>query len=231
MWWGWWLALLLVVGLGLYPVSFGVTRAALVGAVVCFVALSFVLARRRKLVWVPMAVLLVSGVVFVLLPGRPVDEGKLRGVYVGALQRYEGARYLWGGENRLGIDCSGLVRQGYVDAHVMAGLKTLNPALVRRGAAMWWHDCSAMALRDGYRDSTRRLFEAESVRLADHARLKPGDLAVTADGSHVMAYLGDERWIEADPGLAEVVVLSLNDANPWLDRPVVIMRWTGFEAE
>ena len=56
----------------------------------------------------------------------------LRQKYVDSLVRYEGTKYVWDGENRLGIDCSGLVRKGLIDAAVRAGISTWNPRLIRR---------------------------------------------------------------------------------------------------
>lgn len=60
---------------------------------------------------------------------------------------------------------------------------------------------------------------------ADHSLLKPGDLAVTDDGVHVMAYLGDRAWIEADPHAHQVIEVILPSDNPWFRMPVVFVRW------
>ena len=49
------------------------------------------------------------------------------------------------------------------------------------------------------------LFRSDSVISSDSSRLRPGDLAVTEDGVHVMAFLGDQRWIEADPDAKRVL--------------------------
>jgi hypothetical protein len=52
-----------------------------------------------------------------------------------------------------------------------------------------------------------------------------GDLAVTADGIHVMAYLGSSRWVEADPFARKVIELVSSTDNPWFRTPVVFVRW------
>jgi len=51
-----------------------------------------------------------------LLPGRAIDPAELRNDYVRRMGRFEGTTYVWGGESRRGIDCSGLPRRAYRDA-------------------------------------------------------------------------------------------------------------------
>ena len=120
---------------------------------------------------------------------------------------------------------SGLVRKGLVWGQLWHGLRTLNGKPIRDAVALWWNDCSALALRDGHRGWTVELFRQASVGATDHARLRPGDLAVTAGGSHVMAYLGQRTWIEADPGAGQVIEVVLPTENPWFKTPVVFVRW------
>ncbi len=105
------------------------------------------------------------------------------------------------------------------------GLRTLNGGLIRDAVWLWWDDCPAKDLIDGRRARTRVLFEAQSVVNADHEKLKPGDLAVTANGVHVLAYLGNRVWIEADPTEGKVIEVFMPTENPWFDEPVVFVRW------
>jgi hypothetical protein len=101
----------------LFPVSYRLTRIAIV-------ALSFatwfgmigLLWKHRALRLGLFAVtILAAG--FLMLPSRgSLPQDALRGEYLAALKRYEGVVYYWGGENRLGIDCSGLIRRGLIDA-------------------------------------------------------------------------------------------------------------------
>jgi hypothetical protein len=44
------------------------------------------------------------------------DRDRLRQNYIKALLGYEDVKYVWGGENSFGIDCSGLVRIALSDA-------------------------------------------------------------------------------------------------------------------
>ena len=59
----------------------------------------------------------------------------------------------------------------------------------------------------------------------EESLLIPGDLAVTEDGVHVLAYLGGSEWIEADPQLNGVVRLSAPSENPWFGVEVRVVRW------
>ncbi len=61
-------------------------------------------------------------------------------------------------------------------------------------------------------------------------QLAPGDIAVTPDGVHVLAYLGDGEWMEADPGLGKVIRARVPaDDNPWFKAPVQVLRWRELE--
>ena len=72
-----------------------------------------------------------------LLPGRSPNPDQLRTQYIQAFQTYEGITYSWGGENRFGIDCSGLVRKGFISGNITQGLKTLNGTQIRHGLSLW----------------------------------------------------------------------------------------------
>jgi len=44
-----------------------------------------------------------------------------------------------------------------------------------------------------------------------------------------MAYLGNRRWIEADPDAHKVIEVVLPTDNPWFKTPVVFVRWKWIE--
>ncbi|MCB9850793.1 MAG: C40 family peptidase [Phycisphaerales bacterium] len=167
--------------------------------------------------------LLVGG--FAVLPGRAVPPSVLRAEYARQLQGYAGTRYLWGGESRRGIDCSGLIRRGMIDANLHIAFVTLNPRALRSALDLWWHDCSARALRDAYRGQTQPIQQADSINALARDRLQTGDIAVTADGLHVLAYLGNDEWIQAEPGVKKVIILRSPNENVWFNKPVHVMRW------
>jgi hypothetical protein len=52
-----------------------------------------------------------------------------------------------------------------------------------------------------------------------------GDMAVTNGGAHILAYLGDRKWIQADPSANKVIVESIPSNNGWFKRRVNIVRW------
>lgn len=165
-----------------------------------------------------------------LLPGKPIDPANLRHRYVAAMQRMEGTIYLWGGESRWGIDCSGLPRRGLRDALWDIGWETGNGAAFREWARQWWYDTSAKALGENYRGFTRPLGVSGILRELDFNQLSSGDLAVTADGRHVMVYLRDGKWIQADPGPFKVTIGRPGvDQNPWFNALVKVHRWTLLE--
>jgi hypothetical protein len=221
----WAVALVVFVACALYPVGTTATRAAgTLSFAFLWVGLLALLWKRRGWRWVGPAVTL-AAVVFLLLPGQPPSEEVLRKKYAGCLLRYEGVRYVWGGENAVGIDCSGLVRRGLMDALFLEGLRTFNPGLVREALALWWNDTTAKVLGEATR-STVAVKAPPQINLLDHASLLPGDLAVTESGIHVLAYLGDQTWIEADPAEERVIVVKApSQTNPWFATPVKIVRW------
>lgn len=226
--WSLWLGLLFCfVAVALYPVSIRLTRVlGLVLFVLLWLGFLFLYWNRRNvhITWFVGTGLCLG---FLCFPGRPVPEvTALRRDYVTALRRYEGIAYSWGGESYLGIDCSGLIRRGLIEASFWRGIETLNPGLVRYALTLWWNDCSAKALGEEYRQITTHLFDASCVNALDYSVIQPGDIVVTRGGAHVMAYLGETRWIEADPGVGRVICVGAPSAdNSWFTIPVKVLRW------
>ena len=228
---GWVFGLLCFVGILLFPLSSGFTR--LAGAILAAeLPLGLLLLGWHFLYfrWTLIA-LLAAASLFMVLPGRlGYDRLALRQETVHALVRYEGARYSWGGENRFGIDCSGLVRRGAIAALFLQGLRTVNPVLVRKAVAIWWHDTSARELGAGAGGKAERLYEVKAIAGMDDSRLHPGDFAIIQNGIHALAYLGDHLWLEADPGENKVVrVNPRTTESHWFHTPVLLVRWRHLE--
>lgn len=212
----------------LHPVGKGISRLFLVLSIpFLFLGTSIFIWEKKKLRYLPFALLPLLTALF-FLPGKSIKKEQLQENYLDNLKSYTHTRYVWGGENFLGIDCSGLVRKALIQATLKQGIQELNSTLLRSSIEMWWYDCSARSLRDEYREMTKRVFAAKNINSIISFQLKPGDLAVTSSGQHVLAYLGNQEWIEADPDLdiRKVITVRAPSAdNPWLKRPVYILRW------
>lgn len=228
---GWWLWLLCVaafVAVNRLPVSNRATRfAQLFLGLALWGGLLMLLWRRRPVRWVFVAI---SGAVamFLAWPGREEPSPEpLQSAYVEALRRYDGVIYAWGGEGSTGIDCSGLVRRALLDACWHRGWKTGNPALVREAISIWWNDTTARALGQCPAGLTVSVGEATSLNALDHSIVRPGDLAVTKSGVHVLAHLGEKEWIQADPGALRVLRATAPDKEEmYYQVPVRLVRWS-----
>lgn len=214
----------------LFPVRFGTLRLALVLILfLLWAGALFLFSHRRWVRAACIAVALLAGALL-LPPGRAGDAPELRREYVRALSAYEGAPYVWGGETRWGIDCSGLPRCALIDANLRMGLRTANPRLLREALALWWFDTSARALGEGGGGKTRLLLATPGINSLDHTRILPGDIAVTENGVHCLAYAGNRTWLEADPGPMRVLRVTVpTESNVWFDQPVRVLRWREME--
>lgn len=177
--------------------------------------------RRLRALALGVTVFLLLGLA---LPAREIEAAAFRDAYLTELRTYDAAIYVWGGENHRGIDCSGLVRRSLIDATASEATKRLDPGLARRALELWWFDASAEALGQGYRGWTHEVTRAANFLALDPALLRQGDLAVTQDGLHVLAYLGDSTWIQADPVPMRVHVDRVK-ATGWFTHPITVMRW------
>jgi len=81
-------------------------------------------------------------------------------------------------------------------------------------------------LGENYRDYTVNVCSFPSLRKVDYSKIEEGDLAITANGIHVIVYLGNEQWIQADPEQQRVVIEDPHTtASSWFDVKVKIVRW------
>lgn len=186
--------------------------------------------------WKPIRIALLT-VPFLLaipisLPGSRIEESEVRDDYVRRMAKLEGTKYIWGGESHSGIDCSGLPRRALRDALLAYGVRHANGKAFRAYLEQWWFDASAKALGEGYRHYTQPIGLSGTIREMDYRTLLPGDLAVTLSGIHVLVYMGEERWIQADPGIGRVVLLNgKKDDNGWFNTPVTVHRWQLFSQQ
>lgn len=210
----------------LNPVHSTALKLAFLGCLIAAWAGLSLLVWKRKPLRTAALMLPVLLAIPLLLPGSRIDPAELRKDYVRRMTGYEGTRYYWGGENFRGIDCSGLPRRAYRDALLAHGLRHLNGRAFRAYAEQWWFDASAKALGQGYRGYTTPLSLAGTIRTMPYETLLPGDLAITASGIHVLAYAGDGKWIQADPGLGAVATRDGRSSdNGWFNAKVTTHRW------
>ena len=224
----WIIGLITLAALAFQPASTGVSRWATLGLVSAMITtvLRFIWKWRGIRFGILGGILLLG--IAVAIPWKiKTSPDRLRDQVVQHLRSFDGCEYYWGGEARGGIDCSGLIRRGMIDASLSEGFRTLDLGLVRHGLSLWWNDTSAEALGKEHAGLTKRLADAPNLHSLDHKNLLPGDIAVTAGGGHILAYIGHETWIEADPGEGKVVTIHApTSPNPWLKMKVWLLRWT-----
>lgn len=181
--------------------------------------------QKKYIRWIFLSVTGLS-FLFLILPERKFPpEEELKKDYIQHLMTYQGTTYYWGGENSLGIDCSGLVRRALVNSLFCKGFFSFNSGLVREGIVLWWFDTSASELGKGA-GKTQNILTVSNLNEFDHKLIEIGDLAVTTSGKHVMAYIGNKSWIEADPNTKDVTILIVgSDDSFWLEVPMNIVRW------
>jgi len=161
-----------------------------------------------------------------LLPSRKIDVSGLRARYLENLKSFEGTSYVWGGEARNGVDCSGLPRRAWREALFSEGLATMNGHLLRAFLDSWWNDASARELAQGDGGRTVSVSGESTLMKMSVDKLLPGDLTITTSGVHMLVYFGDGKWIEADPVIHRVIIFDpKTDKNDWSYTPVVFYRW------
>ena len=220
------LIILIILSALLYPVNIIGTRLLLLFGIL--LAWSLIIRSIWRLRWLRIALLAFSSLFIVSLAFIPGASHvpELHNSYIRELRRYEGCRYIWGGENCFGIDCSGLPRKAIRTAMFRHGL-TGKFQMFRYSLENWWFDVSAKALASGYREYVRPLNLSGTVLTAPKSQLIPGDLAITECGVHVMVFLGKEEWISADPGQGKVLIEDPSKSkNPWFTCRVNFYRWS-----
>ncbi|TLD68739.1 NlpC/P60 family protein [Phragmitibacter flavus] len=219
-------ALASVVLLTLNPVSNTLLKLAFLAALLTFWSGLIYLIWNRRPARLTLLLLPVIPSVLLLLPARPVDTKQLTSSYLRNLTKYESVRYVWGGESFFGIDCSGLPRRALRDALLTYGLSHLNSNALRTFLQHWWFDASALALSKGYRNCTTPVGTSGTIKTMDYTNLLPGDLAITRGGAHLIVYLGNDQWIQADNEKGKVLTQSgRTDENGWFHAKVTTHRW------
>ncbi len=214
----------MLVGLLLQPINSGQVRYSTCAFGLLFLVSASILFWRH--IWYRCVIGIGLILVATIALWPPVSPKNLRDAYVAKLRTFEGTPYVWGGEGRLGIDCSGLPRTAWRKTLFDEGLRTMNPSLIRRSVLSWWNDVAARDMPTSA--DYRRLDLNGSLSKLPYEALQPGDLAVTSSGVHCLVYLGNGDWIEADPAKSKVLILSTSQQDLWLSTPCMIARRVDF---
>ncbi len=198
------------------------------GSVLAWCGLFLMNGRARKTALLLAAIPLLA-VLLLALPAKPIDQNQLRADYVARMRTFDGARYVWGGESSLGIDCSGLPRRALRDALWSEAWKHANGFAFRSWLEQWWHDSSALAMSQAHRGATRSLGLSAPLWEFDESKLLPGDLAIKDNGRHVVVFLGNHQWIEADPTLAKVHIWTPAPSDGAWYADMSLYRWVIFD--
>src|SRR5262245_32251142 len=109
------------VALTLYPLNSSATKVAWLLSIVSAFALPLLLWPRSWLVRTIVFIGIAAPLVILCLPGRSYSREALRASTVNVLESFDGTPYVWGGEGRAGVDCSGLVRQALIRSSLKQG--------------------------------------------------------------------------------------------------------------
>ena len=163
---------------------------------------------KRKAVRIALCLVPVLMLLPFLLPGKEINRSELREDFLKRMVSYEGTEYHWGGESGRGIDCSGLPRRAMREALFSNGIRHLDGGSMRLFLKHWWNDASAKALAEGHLDFTIPTGETGTIAKMDYAKLQPGDLVVTEDRRHILAFLGAKNGFRRIPVLEKSLLLT-----------------------
>lgn len=209
----------------------------IVSGVMTLIGVSVTVWRFR--IWRRVLIVVVVGVLlFVFCPwfGR-YSHQELRRAYVQELESYIGAPYVWGGEGRFGIDCSGLARRGLIDALLKEGFRQRSPVLVREALWLWWHDSTAKGIGEFYSGIGKTFFYVDEEKVLlnefDYDRRQPLPRGVMAtNDTHIMIYLGNKEWIGADPSEGKVVKFHIPETKSYyFSTPMKLVYWDVLNAK
>lgn len=132
--------------------------------------------------------------------------------FVAALKRYEHVPYVWGGETKKGIDCSGLIRMALCDVYLSE---------FKWGAAfqIFYFDVAAKDLGKKYKSILTYKRSYPSIKDIPISELKKGSIVVASD-IHTFAYIGENKWIQASPTDNKVTIKDANEPDKYFSTAI-----------
>ncbi|MDP4623611.1 MAG: NlpC/P60 family protein [Akkermansiaceae bacterium] len=216
-----------IIMVNLDPVTTKLHRLILLSALIGIWLGPLILLWKKKPARIALCVIAAIAIIPFLLPGRTIDPQELRQDYLKRMISYQGTPYHWGGENSRGIDCSGLPRKALREALFSNGIRHLNGGSLRLFLKHWWNDASAKALAEGHLDFANPTGHSGTIATMDYSGLTPGDLIVTENRRHILAYVGNDQWIQADPSAGKVTIENgRTSPNGWFAVPVTSHCWS-----
>ena len=175
----------------------------------------------------PAFFLLALFVTWTVLGNKPYDVEMLRAAYFGRLASFNNHPYIKYGEAHNGVDSSGLARAALWQAMLKDGIREVNPRLL--GPMLWkfwWRDMSVRDIKDGKYKYTKVVGHVSKLTGYNSSKSQIGDMAIVGN-KHILIYLGDERWIEANPEKKKVIISELAEHSKyeWLNKPATFVRW------
>ncbi|NLI59002.1 MAG: C40 family peptidase [Clostridium sp.] len=224
------LLIIATIALFMNPINRTATNLLMITSLIALWIYILFLTYKNKIIKITLILLPIILLAFLSLNGPLIDKEFVRDEYVNSLKKYNGTKYLWGGETSLGIDCSGLVRRGLIDTYIRLGILNMSPQYIRKGIYLWFNDLSAEALGNEYRNYTTLILSNQTLNNTDYEKIKKGDIMVTTNGIHTMVYIGNQEWIQADPAKQRVFISKAPDENnPWYKASSNILRWSDLE--
>ncbi|HAN09867.1 MAG TPA: hypothetical protein DCP90_04555 [Clostridiales bacterium] len=137
-----------------------------------------------------------------------VSDELIRLSYIENLKNYENTNYMSGGENRIGIDSSGLIRRPMIDTFIEMGFKTKNMQYIRMALSIWMDDYAISDIYNNYKGMYIDILKFCSICEITDKNIKSGDILIYDNYSQVYIYLGNNEWIEVNPHDKKTIIVS-----------------------